>query len=509
MQTTSSAELAPSGAAGAGQSGADRFTLGAQPRTLIGFFAVTLALRAIMLGNPVAHVDEQFYQLVADRWAAGALPYVDIWDRKPIGLFALYRLIGMLPGDHLLDLHLCSAAATVCTALVVQRLAAELAPPAAARLAALVYIMAMPAFSCAFGQAPVFYNLLIALAALATVRAWTSRDSGSLLARAAIAMALVGIALQIKYSVVFEGAGFGLAFVALAWNRGWRWPMIAGAAALWCAIALAPTALAWGAYAAIGHSDAFVQANFVSIFRRMPDGQASWLRLVTHVVALSPFWLALFVAPRHVDLPQPADATARTVLRLWAFSAVAGYLVFGTWYDHYVAPLLAPLAVLSAPVLAPDRTAARWYARFIQIAAPVGALAVMGVQRWHHGSAREFAELTRLIRGEVHGGCFFMVDGEPRLYDSVGACIPTRFAFSSHLTTWTEAPALGTDPNREVARIMLSHPDVVLIGEWTAIYLPNHVSRAVAQDFLARDYERYAGYVLGTHRFGLYRLRRR
>jgi hypothetical protein len=39
----------------------------------------------------------------------------------------------------------------------------------------LVYICAMPAFNCALGQSPVFYNPLVALAALLLLRAGSGR----------------------------------------------------------------------------------------------------------------------------------------------------------------------------------------------------------------------------------------------------------------------------------------------------------------------------------------------
>ena len=91
--------------------------------TFLQYAAVALAFRLILFGNPVVHVDEQFYLLVADRWNHGALPFVDIWDRKPIGLFLLYRMFLLVPGDPVRIYQLFGIASTAATALVVQRLA--------------------------------------------------------------------------------------------------------------------------------------------------------------------------------------------------------------------------------------------------------------------------------------------------------------------------------------------------------------------------------------------------
>lgn len=473
------------------------------------YAAITLAFRLILFGNPVVHVDEEFYLLVAQRWDAGALPFVDIWDRKPIGLFVLYRLFLLLPGDPVRIYQMVGVLATAGTALMVQRLAREIAPAASAWLAGVVYLFAMPAFSCSFGQAPVFYNLLMISAAAMMVEAWRRIESRDLLLHGCRIMLLVGLALQIKYSVLFEGVAFGLMLLARGWADVWNWRKLTLAAGVWITVALSPTLLALGWYAAIGHASEFIQANFISICLRMPDGMVSWYRLFWQMVALSPFWLAILVAPRVMTMPAPRDPASLVILRAWAIAAIGGYLVFGTWYDHYVAPLLPVLCILSAPVLARPAPAERWFGRFLLLTSCLGGLTVMAIQFKNHGNAEQFQQMTGLIRQEMHGGCFYQFDGEPALYRSVGACIPTRYAFSTHLNTWTEAPAIGTDPAREVARIMMTRPDVVLIGEWTEIYLPNHLSRATVKDFLARDYERYSGFVLGTHRFGLYRLKMR
>ncbi len=475
---------------------------------LLHYAAIALAFRLIMFGNPVVHVDEQFYLLVADQWRHGALPFVDVWDRKPIGLFMLYRLFLAVPGDPVFVYQLFGLAATAATALVVQRLARAIAPDGSAWLAGIVYIFAMPAFSCSFGQAPVFYNLLMALAAWQLIAVWKRPEAPHLIARGLVVMALVGLALQIKYSVLFEGVAFGALLLARGWADLWRWRRLAWASLAWSGAALLPTVLAFVSYAAIGHGREFIQANFLSILQRLPDGSASWWRLGTQMLALTPFWLALLVAPRWLAMPAPRDPVALPVLRAWALAAIGGYLLFGTWYDHYVAPMLVPLSVLAAPVLARTAARERWFGRLLLLSSAIGGLAVMGIQFRNHGTAKQFDAMTALIQREMHGGCFYMFDGEPWLYHSVGACIPTRYAFATHLNTWTEAPAIGVDPADEVARIMRTRPDVVLIGEWQDIYLPNRVTRALMKDVLTRDYERYSGFVLGTHHFGLYRLKR-
>lgn len=80
-----------------------------------------IALRAHDFGNPIIHVDEQYYLLVGDRMLHGALPYVDLWDRKPVGLFLFFAAIRLLPGDGILAYQLVATLFAAATAWLVAR----------------------------------------------------------------------------------------------------------------------------------------------------------------------------------------------------------------------------------------------------------------------------------------------------------------------------------------------------------------------------------------------------
>ena len=69
-------------------------------------FLAAFLLRMPHFGDPLYQIDEQFYLLVGDRMLHGAIPFVDIWDRKPIGLFLLFAAIRLLPGDGILAYQL-------------------------------------------------------------------------------------------------------------------------------------------------------------------------------------------------------------------------------------------------------------------------------------------------------------------------------------------------------------------------------------------------------------------
>lgn len=477
--------------------------------TALAYLGLTLLTRAILLGNPVVHIDEQFYLFVAERMRDGALPYVDIWDRKPIGLFLVYEALAALPGDPVLAYQAGAVLATTATAMVIARLAREIASPSAAWQAGMAYVLFMPVFNSGLGQAPTFYNLLVVLAAYGVVETVKRPESTTLVWRGAAIMALLGLAIQIKYTVVFEGMAFGLILLGRGYADVWPWRRLAGVAVLWMGSALLPTVLAAAYYANIGHLDEFVFANFVSIFARQSDGWKAPWRLIKEMLALLPFWFAIFWAPRFFAAEGGNHARSRSVILAWAAAAFGGFLLFGTWYDHYVAPLLVPLAVLSAPALARSKAVERRFGQFMLGFGALAGLAVPVYQLRGHGTAAQFAAMNSLIARELDGGCLYIYEGELAFYRTLNTCLPTTRIFPNHLNTYVEAPAIGVDPVTELRKVLSSRPSVIVMrGPNEKPYLPNMDTRRLLGAHLKQDYERYATYRLGEKTYWLYRLRR-
>ena len=99
--------------------------------SLAGFVALLLLAvilsRASAFGNPVYSPDDQLYLQFGQAIDYGQMPYVDIWDRKPIGLFLIYAAIGLLPGDPVLTYQLVAAAFVFGTALLIYAIARSFA----------------------------------------------------------------------------------------------------------------------------------------------------------------------------------------------------------------------------------------------------------------------------------------------------------------------------------------------------------------------------------------------
>src|SRR3546814_10896897 len=70
----------------------------------------------------------------------GAIPYVDIWDRKPVGLFLLYAGIRLLGGDGIVQYQVVATLFAAATAILIAGWSARFSGWVAATVAGLFYL---------------------------------------------------------------------------------------------------------------------------------------------------------------------------------------------------------------------------------------------------------------------------------------------------------------------------------------------------------------------------------
>jgi len=443
-------------------------------------FAVAVRWRDF--GNPAIHVDEQYYLLVGDRMLHGALPYLDIWDRKPVGLFLLVAGMRLLPGDGVLAYQLvatlCAASTGLIVALGARRLGAR---PLGALLAACAYVLWLSFLSGRGGQTPVYYNLLMAAGgylALCLPERARRREIGAIIVSGAVACLLAGLAIQIKYTPLVEGAFFGLVHLWYLHRAGARVALTVGAAILWGALGIAPTLGAILYFEALGPAafDTFWFSNFASIaLRRGYPASKIAARLAGTTAQLSPFILAAILARRFSDRRE-----ALAVCLAWLAAALIAFAMIGAFFDHYALPLLAPLAMIAGLALGASRLAQGFM-----------AVAALALAAFHLSTERDYRAgiyaAAREIEAHSRAGCPYVFAGDSALYVLAHACVPTRYAFPSTLAYAAEQGATGTDEAAEVRRIIAGRPPVIVtldapLSPW------NEDSKAVIDAALRRDY---------------------
>jgi hypothetical protein len=448
---------------------------------------VAVATRIVAWWNPVAHVDDQFYLLAGEELLKGHWPYVDVWDRKPLGLFLLYAGIAWIGGGSILGLNLVATAFAAATAFVIRQIALRFASPAGATLAALAYLVAMPVFGGQTGQSPVFYNLLMAGAAWLLFRAADQRDTSSIRAHALAAMLLCGLSITIKQVSFVEGAFFGLAFLWLVKRGGANWVAIIATGALMVAIALLPYALTMAGYALAGETALrdFVYANFISIFERRGwqpiakvAGAAYFILYLLPLLGMGGWGALSRWRSRRHDL-------AQLLLLGWLAASLLGYLAVPAFFDHYTLPVLVPLCISAATFF--DRST-RWafFSALVIFYLLEGSITDF---RHHQRDRQLFDQLRQQVDQARHGGCIYVADGPSWLYSVTTDCRLTRYLFPDHLNLITEEPAVGTDTANELALIMAQRPAVIVTQDKEPGRY-SFASRGVLENALNKHYTR-------------------
>ena len=454
-----------------------------------------IAARAATFGNPIVHTDEEFYLVFARAMVGGAMPYVDIWDRKPIGLFALYLLPALFrPAFAVLAYQTMALASVVATAALIARLADRAGWRRGALPAGLLYIVWLDLADGQGGQAPVFYNLLmVAAVTLATGPGLPKR-------RGLAAMALIGLALQIKYSVVFEGVTIGL---WLLWRERAS-PGIAvayGAALVW--VALLPTMLVATWFWWQGAGEAFLYANFLSILARHADAPAEQIANLSAAAGILAPFLALAAASILAARAPRGDPvrTIQSLLIAWLIAALFGFGLLGSWFNHYTLPVMAPAAACAAGVFG-HRRFGRAVAAVVLAAGFVAGQVVLQSERRGRGTPAQFAALVRAIRPAP--GTLYVYSGSAMLYAATGRAPLSRYVLPSHLYLARERGAIGVDQMAEIARIFAQVPDVVVTE--APLYEESPDTAALVRRELARGrYRLDATMPLGRYALAVYR----
>lgn len=443
--------------------------------------------RASAFGNPLYSADDQLYLQFGQAIDHGQIPYVDIWDRKPIGLFLVYAAIGLLPGDPVMMAQFVAGLFVLATAFIVYEIARLYGGKWGSCAAALAFVISLPMFKGAAGQAQIFYEPLIALAALLVI----APDKGEGRDRALWAMLLCGIAFTIKQTVIVEATFFALWLVAARLRRAGA----AGAVLRGVKMALvfaAPTLLTFAGMAAIGQLEKYLDSSFLSIFHKGGDAHsASLQRAIACSLLLAP--LAGFALWGYLIRRKQQDHPLETerFLLLWTLAALGGVVLIPRFYAYYPIPLLLPLAIAAGSVFERVRTGPLFLVT-------LGGITLMHGDVLRFGDTRAtragFNAMVADIRAEANGGCLFVADGPGLLYGASGVGCHTPYRFPDHLSLATEAGSIGEDPAQSVQNILEQHPSVIVLRLGQGDEQRNPRTWPAIREALAANYHRRSLY---------------
>lgn len=414
--------------------------------------AVAVATRIATFGHPDLHVDETFYFAAGIETLRGAVPFVDVWDRKPPGHFLLYAAIAGI-SDWYVAYQLAATVFAAATALAIFTIARRLTSTGPALAGAALYLVVICQFHGHGGQSPVFYNLFIASAAALIVASLPRFDSRRGRTYVAFAMLAAGTAITIKTTAVFEAAFFGLFVAAFQLGRGGPHVTSVKRIAVWAALGLLPSAAFALWYALNGYWDEYWTAMVLSNLRKPVEDNGALQRLSILGFMVLPLAAASAVGIARLANPQ------RSFCFGWLVAALIGFFSVPAYYLHYALPLLVPLCAMAPASLAMPRTGA-----FL-----LGVAAVMPLLFYpffDFDEARDarvaMARLVGAVQESKGDGPLLVFDGPPLLYPLTGSRFPTPLAFPNHLHQASECDVSHIDTLREVKRVLAQRPGVIV-----------------------------------------------
>jgi hypothetical protein len=431
--------------------------LGSAPLAALILLVTAFALRVWTFGDPNLFVDDQFYFLVGQRMHEGALPYVDIWDRKPLGLFLIYYLIAGI-SFSVIAYQVVASLFAAATGWVLWRIMLALGSNRqGAILAGITYLVVICPLGGFGGQSPVFYNLFISGAALLVTLEFAALDRGTIGWRIWAAMTLCALAATIKQTTIFESLFLGGYVLVALWRAGVPAPQVAKTMIAFGIIGLVPTAAISLFYAASGHWHEYWYAMVTSNLNksRLEWYMTLWWIITTTLRGSFVFGLAIW------GLCQEKDQRRRRFLMSWLLAATVGYLSVPNFFVHYILPVLVPLSLAAGLIFArKDWGRVAFVAMLVFYQLWYNPLNFA----WSRQSQASMERMAALVRKHDGGGGLLVYDGPPYLYSMANKAPLSPLTFPHHLNHSVERNVSHLDTHAELKRIIAHGPGVVVIA---------------------------------------------
>ena len=420
-----------------------------------GIFAIlllaALLLRCDTFGDPNLHGDEAFYFTVGTMMHHGVLPYVDVWDRKPLGLFIVYYLIAGISTAPI-AYQLAATVFAAATAWAIAAIARHWTSALGGLLAGLCYLLVLAPLQGFGGQSPVFYNLFVALEALLVLRSLPALRRGTIPPSVPAAMLLGGVAITMKTSAVFEAAFFGLAVLHTLRRAKTPPARLLAAATTLAVIGAAPVLAISAAYALNGHWPEYWQAMVLSNLAKPGDWASATQRLGILAAVLAPIaGLAAFGLVRQLR--------ERGFVLGWLVAAVAGLCAVPNFYAHYALPLMVPLFVAASSALARQPLG-------VAVTATLATFSLLMSPLDFGHAARSRAAIDRLVaatKAHIGSGPLLLYDAPPQLYQLTGQPFITPLVFPTHLSHLIEKDVSHLSTLGETHRVLTLRPGAVIM----------------------------------------------
>ena len=449
----------------------------------LGLILGVICPRLPTINFDVLNVDEAVYLLVGRAWRMGALPYVDIVDRKPLGLFFINAVADALFWDPIVGARIIGVAATLLAAWLIMMFAQRFMRlgPMTAMACGLLYSTYGLLFGGDAVEAPIYSAPFLVGAAILIMSDMATLRAGGKPSRMRLLTAglLLSATFQIKYVTASESIAFGLTYLITGWNcartRPGLWREVLIAAGVMTLAGVLPMALLYGAYVIMGHGQEFFFYVFSSNLDRGPtDATAAvFLRRISlFSLAFAPL---LVLSGQFLVRYWRGQARAREIpgwvvvfLMSWLAAAMFAGIAQMQFYDHHFYEVVLPLALIAGAGLRPANAGKQAREASVKAAAIVLGLALSGYMALRitdmsqNGSPYQPSRIAADI-ASTRAQSMYVFNYHSLLYALADISLPTKYPLASHMLRDLEAQSFHFDAVGEIIRILDQNPQMIVV----------------------------------------------
>jgi hypothetical protein len=445
--------------------------------------ATALVLRVYTLTTAGLDWDESLYIVIAQRWLAGGIPYLTVWDQHPMGLPALFAVAELFFRDGLVAARVACFIAVVGTAFLLGLfMLRHVGSMVSAVVAGMLYLLCMTRPEGLAANTECFNNLLVTASAFLLFNE-TTRATGVMRTGVVFAASLLlGIGLQIKYVVLPEAAFLCCAMLLHQWKNGAGTGRVIGVALLAMVGGILPTAIAsfyfWyeGAWAAYMNGNISVNVRYVDEFLPL-DLTLLRLRLgLLPLIGMLPWPFVLAWLSRDPEMRRRYGWLMLWLL-VWLVAAALDVAMPLKLWKHYFNALIPPLCLAAALSIEVMLLRGKAMTRAAVVLGIMTVLPAVGSIVKHIPDSRSIDRVNvpsalgqQILDGGTNGHDVYVFNYDPLVYAYANAVPPTKYVLGIELADF--AKTSGIDSQAEIHRILTDSPRWIVVADPSMYKLP-------------------------------------
>lgn len=462
----------------------------------ISFLALALTLRFPSFFQSIIDWDESLYILIGRSLKEGNLPYIEVWDHKPPGIYLLFALALIVFGNSIFAIRLLSCLAVALTSYFLYKAGTSFSKNGEkiGLLSGIFYIIFSLTNGGLSANTEIFFLPFTTIAFYLLIaethpeRLFVSQKLKLLL----VGLSL-GIGLLIKQLVIFDLIAMLLILgKSLIFNKvnnsslTERFIQLMRSYSLFLFGAILPFLVTVLSYLISGHFNDFIYANFTANVLRSNLGFALNRFLKAIVVQTAQYfvlWSGLILTLLYVSFFKKINREDKDKLisgLIWFGFAFLGVCYTKDFWSHYFLQILPALCFLTSFIINQlvDTRLPRKARNIALIPIVIGLILssyfvirsliksgeiiyfrfVKGINNWGDPTA----VVADYVRKRLANNYIYVVDDQPIIYFLAQAKVPTKYVFPGHLLGEDFAKVAGINSLQELNSIIKKKPVYIL-----------------------------------------------